>query len=218
MIYKIFNVKNLTREMIAEYLPLLSDQKRDRILSITDILAASQALVCEILPRQCLSQLCDAPQSSFQLLVKPDSKSAVTNFDAKISINTCDEYVICAASHKSIGAFIMKPADFSFPELQKNLSDSEIRYLLSDSSFSVTDIIRNKHCGNNELNARYAMLISLKKALFYSSGKVIMNNLSKINFSFSENKIISDNPQYEVMKCEYLKEYNLVCSIVERSL
>ena len=216
MIHKIFNVNNISTDIVAHYLPLISQQKKEKILSMNDPFLASQSLTAEMLARQCLSELCDAPESSFQLLIKPDEKSAVTNFSAKIAVSTCGEFVACCASHNNIGISILKPAPFTFSDLQKYCTDSEIRHILSDSNQTLTDVIRNGNCTDARAIKAYAELITLKKAQFSASGKVILNNISKINFIYSDNLVECMDKDYRISAFEFHDSYNLACSVIER--
>lgn len=216
VIYKFFDIKNLDEKIVAEYLPLMTDAKRERLLSVADPLTASRILVSEMLARQCLTKLCDAPEFAFQLLIRPDEKSAVTNFDAKISVVTCNEFVACCASKNNVGISVLKPAEFSFNDAQKMLSDSEIRYLFSESRQSLSDIIKNDICDERDVVKKYAMLLSLKKAYHHAAGKVIMNNMSKVNFDISEDKVRCADDNYSVQLFAYSEEMNLAYSIVER--
>ena len=218
MVHKIFNINDITKDMVAHYLPLISQQKREKILSMNDAFLASQTLVSEMLARQCLSLLCDAPESSFQLLIKPDAKSAVTNFNAKISVCTCGEFVACCASHNNIGISLVRPDHFTFADFQKNCSDSEIRHILSDSKQTLTDVIRTGNCTDASAIKEYAKLLSLKKAQFSASGKVILSNISKINFSFEDNTAHCLDNNYKVSAFEFYDCYNLACSIIERCI
>ena len=127
----------MTEELASHYFPLMTEGKRAKILGAKDKVKGAQAFVADMLARQCLSELCDAPEFSFSLLINPDSKSVVTNFNAEISVSTAGEYVACAVSTVPVGISIVKAGDFTFSEAQELLTDAEIRYLFSFSCISI---------------------------------------------------------------------------------
>ena len=133
LIYKIFNINDMTQELADRYFQLISDVKKKQILNAKDKIRAAQAFVADMLARQCLSELLDAPEFSFSLLLNPDSRSIVSNFDAQISIATAGEYVGCAVSRMPVGIALEIPGTFSFGDAQAFLSDSEIRNIFSYS-------------------------------------------------------------------------------------
>ena len=216
MIYKIFNINDLTKEQFAAYMSYLTDSKKARLVGSNDSTLAAKTVVCEMLARQCLSKLCDAPEFSLQLLLNVDSKSAVTNFDAKISLSSCGDFVACCVSRSNVGISLAEPAGFSFSDAQRLLSDSEIRYLYSDSKHSLAENINKEACTEADVMKKYALLYSLKRAQFFASGRAIMSNMPKINFVISCDSISCSDKAYNVILAQYFQDKNLCCSIVER--
>ncbi len=210
------SIKELTGELASQYIPLITAAKRNRILSIEDPYNAAQALLCEILARQCLSQLCDAPEFSFQLLLNPDSKSIVSNFNAEISLSTSGEYVACCASYNFVGIGIAESKPFTFKQAQEIFSDAEIRMLYSDSKYSFSELVNQPYCDEVNVKNRFAVLNSLKDAHFYSTGRGIRADKRKVTFEIKNNEILCSDRNCIIKKSTFLSDKNVALSIIER--
>ncbi len=206
----------MTEDLASHYFPLMTEGKRAKILGAKDKVKGAQAFVADMLARQCLSELCNAPEFSFSLLINPDSKSVVTNFNAEIFVATAGEYVACAVSTAPVGISIVKAEDFTFSEAQELLTDAEIRYLFSFSKYSFAELVSKKICDEPELVEKFSVYKSLKTAQFFASGRGIRERKNIASFDFSDNAIICSNNDYSVSLSEYLADNKLAVSIVER--
>lgn len=206
----------MTEELASHYFPLMTEGKRAKILGARDKLKGAQTFVADMLARQCLSELCDAPEFSFSLLINPDSKSVVTNFSAELSVVTAGEYVACAVSQKPVGISIVKAEAFTFSEAQELLTDSEIRYLFSFSKYSFTELVSKEICDEKVLVEKYAVFKSLKNAQFMASGRGIRERKNSSSFDFTGSSVSCSNSAYSVIISEFLSKENLALSIIER--
>lgn len=216
LVYRIFNVNDMTEELATHYFPLMSEVKRAKILGAKDKVRAAQAFVADMLARQCLSEFCDAPEFSFSLLINPDSKSVVSNFEAEISVSTAGEYVACAVSDSPVGISLMKSTPFTFSEAQSVLTDSEIRYLFSFSKYSFTEILSKDICEETVLSEKYALFKSLKTAQFLASGRGIREHKNNASFDFTDETVRCSSNDYDIIISKYLSDKKLAVSIVER--
>ncbi len=216
MVYRIFNINDMTEELASHYFSLMSEGKRAKILGAKDKFRAAHAFVADMLARQCLSEFCDAPEFSFSLLINPDSKSVVSNFDAEISVATEGEYVACAVSDVPIGISIVKAEHFTFSDAQSVLSDAEMRYLFSFSKYSFTEIVTKEICDEVPIIEKFSLFESLKTAQFLASGRGIRERKNSVSFDFSSDDICCSNSDYNVVFSEYLSDKKLAVSIVER--
>ncbi len=211
------NLNDLTDDLISKYFLMLPESRQKRIAGMNNLDERRTALCCEILARQCLSELCDAPEFAFELLCMPNGKSIVRNFDAEICITKCSDTVGCAVSYKQIGLGLVELAPFSFLEAQKLLSDSEIRCIFSDSKHSFAELINFSEIYETSVINQYAVIKSLKDAHFYSSGRGIRTDLNKIQFEFDGKQMICSDKNFVVMTSYISNSRNLAVSIVERS-
>lgn len=210
------NINDLSEEMISHYFPLLTQARKEKILNMEDNTQRSIAFCSEILARKCLSKLCDAPEFSFSLLCNPNSKSAVGNFDAELSISQKDDFVACAVSFDYIGIGVAKIEAFSFKEAQDKLTDVEIRSVFSDSGYSFSDIIRKSICTEESVMVKFAVYKSLKEAQFFASGRAIRSNSKSISFEYNENGMICSDENYVVEKSYIDINEKFAVSIVKR--
>ncbi|MBO5395369.1 MAG: hypothetical protein J6A97_00645 [Clostridia bacterium] len=218
MIYRIFNINDMTEELASHYFPLMTEGKRAKILGAKDKLRGAQAFVADMLARQCLSEFADAPEFSFSLLINPDSKSIVSNFNAEISVSTAEEYVACAVSDVPVGISIVKAEPFTFSDAQSLLTDSEIRYLFSFSKHSLTENISKESCDEPILTEKYSLLKSLKTAQFLASGRGIRERRNNASFDFFDNSVICSNIDYKVRHSEYISEKKLSLSVIDKNI
>ncbi len=210
------NINELTEDMTIHYFPLLTQAKKDKILNMSDNTQRSIAFCSEILARKCLNKLCDAPEFAFSLLCNPNSKSAVGNFDAEISISQKEDFIACAVSFDYIGIGIAKIEPFSFKEAQEKLTDVEIRAVFSESVYSFSDIIRKNICTEDSVMIKYAVFKSLKDAQFFASGRGIRADSKKISFEFNGKDMICSDNNYIVVKSYIDNKEMFAVSIVER--
>lgn len=216
LIYKILSIKDINDDITKKYLSMLSDVRKNKLLEMKDKLRAAQLFAGEILARQCLSELCDAPEFAFNLLINPDSKSVVSNFSANISLSVAGEYVACAASYDFVGINISEPAPFSFSQAQKMLSDAEIRYLYSLSKDSFVNNISKESCDEDDVIKAFAQLVSLKYACYQASGRGIPSAVTKFTFDLSHNVVKCLDEDYSVLASLFLSDKGIACSVVER--
>ncbi|MBR5507792.1 MAG: hypothetical protein IKV88_07090 [Clostridia bacterium] len=216
MVYRVFNINDMTEELASHYFPLMSEGKRTKILGAKDKFRAAQTFVADMLARQCLSEFCDAPEFSFLLLINPDSKSVVSNFNAEISVATDGEFVACAVSDVPVGICVSKPVSFSFSEAQNLLSDAEIRHLFSFSKYSFTENVSKEICDEQILTEKFSMYKSLKKAQFLASGRGIRERKNNTSFEFSDDAVFCSDSKYVTRVAEYNSDIKLAVSVIER--
>lgn len=216
MVFRAMNINELNEEMTAHYFPLLTDAKKEKILKMDDFNKKNIAFCSEILARQCLSELCDAPEFSFSLLCNPNSKSAVGNFDAEISISSSGDFLACAASHDFVGVGISPIVPFSFQDAQKNLTDVEIRTVFSESVYSFSDIIKQPLCKEKTAMIKYAVFSSLKDAYFYASGRGIRSDRRSYHFEFEGSLMLCSDNNFSVIKSYIDSKENVAVSVIER--
>lgn len=209
-------LNDLSDDMISKYFLMLSDSRKKRIAGMKDICQRRTALCCEILARQCLSELCDAPEFAFELLCNPGGKSVVGNFDANICLEKTGETVGCAVSANPVGIGIVELTPFSFFEAQNILSDSEIRFIFSDSKYSFADLIKASECREINVIRQYALIKALKNAHFYAGGRGIRSETKNLQFSFDGKQLYCSDSQAEI-KASYIDtNKNLAISVIER--
>ena len=216
LVYRVFNINDMTEDLASHYFPLMSEGKRAKILGAKDKFRAAQTFVADMLARQCLSEFCDAPEFSFLLLITPDSKSVVTNFNAEISVSVDGEFVACAVSDVPVGISVIKPVSFSFSEAQSLLTDSEIRHLFSFSKYSFTENVSKDICDEQILTEKFSLYKSLKKAQFLASGRGIRERKNSTAFEFSENAVLCSDNRYITRAAEYDADKKLAISVIER--
>lgn len=217
MIHKIMNINSLTEEMIAKYFPMLTELRQKKISLMGNFDDRRIALCSEILARQCLSQLCDAPEFAFELLCNPNGKSVVGNFNAKLCIVKSGNVVGCAVSQVNIGMGLVELIPFSFYSAQNIFTDTEIRCIFSESKYSFAELIKMSECTEKTVINKYAVMKSLKDAHFYASGRGIRSEVKNITFEISDNKILCSDAESEI-RCSFIEQNNNVAvSVIERS-
>ena len=216
MNYKIMSYNEIDDELIAKYFPMLTEAKQQKIASMKSVDERKIAFCSEILARQCLSNECDAPEFSFQLLLNVNSKSVVGNFDTEISMVKCGEIIGCAVSHEFIGIGIVKIAPFSFRDAQNIFTDSEIRAVFSDSVYSFADLINMPEIKEENVIKRFALLSSLKEAYFQSSGRGIRSVIKNYSFEFSSSGLNCSDKNAKIIKSYIDIERNIAVSVIER--
>ena len=216
MVYRIFNINDMTEELASHYFPLMTEGKRAKILGAKDKFKGAQAFVADMLARKCLSEFCDAPEFAFSLLINPDSKSIVSNFSAEISVATAGEYVACAVSDAPVGISIVKAVPFTFSEAQALLTDAEMRYLFSFSKYSFAENVSAESCDEPIVTEKFSLFKSLKTAQFFASGRGIRERKNNASFDFSGSTVQCSNSDYTVSLTEYASDKRLAVSIIER--
>ena len=216
MVFKKMNIGALDVEMTKKYYPMLTEMRRRKINEMTDPGDRSTAFCSEILARQCLSELLDAPEFSFQLMCNANFKSVVGNYGAFIYIASFGSTVACAASLSPVGACILPVRPFSFQEAQKLLSDSEVRAIYSGSGYSFAELVNKPVCDEPPVMKMFALYASLKESYFRATGRGYRANINKTEFIYNGTDIECSDPAYRVAYCRVDKEENLAISVVER--
>lgn len=214
--YKIMHIDELSNDMILSYFTMLTPVKQNKISSMNNVDDRKKTLCSEILARQCLSKECNAPESSFQLLCNPDSKSVVGNFDAELSIVTQAGFVGCAASLNPVGMSMVSVEPFSFSDAQEIFTDTELRAVFSDSAHSFGELVNMKLCNEKSVMCRYALMRSLKEAHFYSTGRGIRTEMKKTLFEFTGSGMKCSDTNASICKSYIDINKNLAISIIER--
>ncbi len=216
MVYKIMNINSIDKEMTQKYFPMLSEMRRQKISEMKTARERAITFCAEILARQCLSELFDAPEFSFSVLCSPDSKSILGNFNGNICIVTNGEYVACAADIEQVGISLKSFETFSFQDAQKIFTDSEIRYIFSDSTYSFSQIVNMTQISEPAVVEKFAVMSALKEAQFKASGRGIRENSTKTEFTVTDNTALCSDSDYKV---EELKKDALsgliVCVVVK---
>lgn len=210
------NINELNDELIGHYFPMLTEAKQKKIASLQNIEDRKIFFCCEILARKCLSELCDAPEFSFDILCNPNSKSIVGNYNAEVSIVKCDEFVACAVSNNYVGIGIQKIKSFSFRDAQNLFSDSEIRAIFSDSVYSFSDIVNFQECKEISVMQKYALFSTLKEAHFFASGRGIRSEIKNTVFNFNGREILCSDENAKITDSYIDSSKNLAVSVIER--
>ncbi len=216
MVYKLMNINSLDKEMTQKYFPMLSELRRAKISEMKTANERAITFCAEILARQCLSELFEAPEFSFTVLCNPNSKSILGNFNGDICIVTNGDYVACAADTKQVGISLKSFEAFSFQDAQKIFTDSEIRYIFSDSTYSFSQLVNLSQISEKAVVEKFAVMSALKEAQFKASGRGIRENSQRTEFTLANNTAVCSDSSYTV---EELKKDDLsgliVCVIVK---
>ena len=215
MIYKFFDIDTLNEELTAKYFPLLSETRRNLIAALPSAYDRSVAFCSEILARQCLNEMFHSPEFSFKLLLAPNGKSAVGNFDAQISLAEYEGYLGCAVSKKSVGIALCPAENTSFNDLQKLLTDKELRDALSFSRYSFTEIMKKQTVDEREVCACAAVFLALKQSYFRAKGKVLNNNNMSVEFIIRENSIECSDKSINCVNAGFTHNNKLAYAITE---
>ena len=214
MVYKIMNINSIDKEMTQKYFPMLSEMRRQKISEMKTARERAIIFSSEILARQCLSELFDAPEFSFSVLCSPDSKSILGNFNGNICIVTNGDYVACAADIGQVGISLKASEAFSFQDAQKNFTDSEIRYIFSDSTYSFSQIVNMTHISEEAVCEKFAIMSALKEAQFKASGRGIRENSKKTEFSVADNTAVCSDISYSVEELKKDEQSGLIVSVI----
>ena len=216
MVFKRMDINALDLELTKKYYPMLTEMRKKKINEMTDPGDRSVVFCSEILARQCLSELLDAPEFSFQLLCNPNFKSVVGNYGAHISIASFGNTVACAASLTPVGACIMPVRPFSFAEAQELFSDGEVRAVYSQSGYSFAELINKPSCSEENVMKMFALYSSLKEAYFRATGRGFRANINKTEFLYNGSDIRCSDPAYKVAYSAVDKEEKTALSVVEK--
>lgn len=217
MVYKIMNINSIDKEMTQKYFPMLSEMRRLKISEMSTARERAVTFCSEILARQCLSELFDAPEFSFSVLCNPDSKSILGNFNGSICIVTNGDYVACAADVCQVGISLKGFEAFSFQEAQKIFTDSEIRYIFSDSTYSFSQIVNMSQISEAAVCEKFAVMSALKEAQFKASGRGIRENSQKTEFTVSHNTAVCSDSNYKVEELKKDALSGLIVGVVVKS-
>lgn len=215
MIYNFFDINALDEQTTAKYYPVLSDKKKKLITSLSDAKERCMVFCAEILARQCLHQLTDSPEFSFQLLLDVNGKSAVGNFDAYISLCSEEDILCCAVSKSPLGASLKKADVFSFSQLQRFLTDKELRDVFSFSRFTYSDLIKNGNLSETPVCERAALYLALKQSYFRAMGKVLKNNYLAVDFTIKNEEIKCSDSNVKVSATGFDRKNNIAYAITE---
>lgn len=217
MVYRIMNINAIDKEMTQKYFPMLSEMRRQKISEMKTARERAITFCSEILARQCLSELFDAPEFSFSVLCSPDSKSILGNFNGNICIVTNGDYVACAADTESVGISLKSFEAFSFQEAQKIFTDSEIRYVFSDSSYSFSQLVNMSQISEDAAVKKFAVMSALKEAQFKASGRGIRENFAKTEFTVTGNTARCSDSSYKVEELKKDDSSGLVVCVVVKN-
>lgn len=215
MIYKFLNIDSLTEEMTAKYFPLLSETKQKNIMELPSPRERALAFCCEIVARQCLHELFHAPEFSFKLLLDPNGKSAVGNFNAGICLCTLEDTIGCAASNRRVGISMMRPENYTFNDLQKSLTDAELRDVFSFSRFSYTELLKRNLLDEEKVCLRAAAYLALKQSYFKAKGKVLNMNYLSVEFEIRDESVKCSDKKAEVSAVGYDAKNNYMYAVEE---
>lgn len=216
MVFKKMHTEALDLELTKKYYPMLTELRKKKINDMTSPEDRSVAFCSEILARQCLSELLDAPEFSFQLLCNPNFKSVVGNYNAHLSIAELNGTVACAAGETAVGVGMIGIRPFSFAEAQKLFSDSEVRAIYSQSGYSFAEIINKPACGEAPVMKMFALFASLKEAYFQATGRGFRSNINKMEFIYNGQTITCSDNRYAVAYSAVDNEAGAAISVIER--
>lgn len=217
MVLKKMNINALDVSMTKKYYPMLTEMRRKKIGEMTDPGDRAVAFCSEILARQCLSELLDAPEFSFQLMCNANFKSVVGNYAAYINIAAFGETVACAASLTPLGACILPVRPFSFAEAQHLLTDAEVRAVYARSGNSLAELINRPVCDEENVIKLFALFASLKEAYFRASGRGYRADINKTEFIFDGEEMNCSDPAYHVAWCKVDPAERTALSVVEKN-
>ena len=215
MIYKFFDTDSLDEAATAKYYPLLSDTRKKIIASMPSAKERSIAFCSEIIARQCLNEMFHAPDFSFKLLLSPNGKSAVGNFDAQLSLAECNGLLGCVVSRKNVGMTLLTADWFSFNELQKLLTDTELRDVFSYSRYTYTELLTKQSLDEKNVCIRAATYLALKHSYFKTKGQILNRNFLAVEFSVSQNEITCSDPAVIAENADYIENKNIVYAVTE---
>lgn len=216
MIFKKMDIGKLSIDQTKKYYPMLSEQRKKKINDLESVDERAVLFCGEILARQCLSELFDAPESAFQLLCNPDSKSIVGNFQASLSISAAGRTVACAAGTENVGVCVKEFVPFAFSDAQKLFTDGELRAVYALSNCSFAELINQPACDEKKVMQAFALFSSLKDAYFYASGKGFRSNLNKVEFIYNGSTVTCSDSDYRVACFEIDEAAKTAVSVVER--
>ena len=217
MVYKIMNINSIDKEMTQKYFPMLTEMRRLKISEMKTPRERAVTFCSEILARQCLSELFDAPEFSFSILCNPDSKSILGNFNGNICIVTNGDYVACAADVEQVGISLKAFEPFSFQDAQKNFTDSEIRYIFSDSTYSFSQIVNMAQISEPAVIEKFAVMSALKESQFKASGRGIRENSTKTEFTVTNNTAVCSDGSYSVEELKKDEQSGLIVCVVVKN-
>ena len=218
MVLKKMDVNALDVAMTKKYYPMLTERRRQKINEMAEPDDRAMAFCGEILARQCLSELLDAPEFSFQLMCNANFKSVVGNFNAYISIASLGCTVACAASLSPVGACILPVRPFSFAEAQDLFSDAELRAVYAQSGYSFAELVNRPLCEEENVMKMFALFASLKEACFRATGRGFRTNINKTEFMYDGAAFTCSDPAYRVAFCEADPTENTVLSVIEKAV
>lgn len=210
------NISDLTDEMISKYFFMLTEARQKKIAALSDVKQRKIIFCSEILARKCLSELCDSPEFSFNLLCNPNGKSIVGNFNCEISIVNFGDIVACAVSHDYIGIGINGILPFSFLDAQNNFSDSEIRIIFAESHCSFSEIVKLNRCDETSVKQKYSLFLSLKDAYYYSGSREIRTDNKNICFSFDGVNLYCADKNADIKTAYIDNKHNISVAVIER--
>ena len=216
MVLKRMNINALSIEMTKKYYPMLTEKRRQKINEMADPGDRATAFCSEILARQCLSELLDAPEFSFQLMCNANFKSVVGNFGAYIYIASFGNTVACAASLQPVGACILPVRPFSFAEAQSLFSDSEVRAVYAQSGYSFAELVNKPVCAEENVMKMFALYASLKEAYFRATGRGYRANINKTEFIYNGAEVVCSDPAYSVSYCKVDHAERTALSVIEK--
>ena len=218
MVFKKMNVDDLSIEMTKHYYPMLTEMRQKKINEMTDADARATAFCSEILARQCLSELLDAPEFSFQLMCNANFKSVVGNFAAHLYIAAFSGTVACAASRAPVGVSILPVRPFSFAEAQALLSDAELRAIYAESGYSFAALVNQPQCEEEPVMKMFALYASLKESYFRATGRGYRANIHRTEFFCRNGEMECADATYRAVCCKIDKETNTAISVIEKIL
>lgn len=216
MIFRIMNINSLEESLTAKYFPMLTDARQKKIIAMKSVYERSVAFCSEILARQCLSELCDAPEFSFTLLLNPNSRSVVGNFDAEICVAAHGDYVACAVSQEFVGISIKPLESFTFRDAQSVFSDVELRAVFSQSNYSFGELINIPKCTEKNAVRGNALMSSLKEAYFHASGRGIRSDRKLTLFEMNGNSFVCCDNDYRISESYIDDNIGYAISVLER--
>lgn len=215
MIYRFFDLNELSENQIARYYSMLSDKKKAKIASLPDAARRIEALSAEMIARQALSELLDAPEFSFSLLIDVNGKSAVGNYSAYLSVARAGDLLCCAVSGRKVGVALSRPRAFSFSQAQALFTDTEIRDIFSGLDDSFARLINLPEIKIKAATEKFALYEALKYSYFRAKGRVTGRPEAISEFRFDGENYVCSDREYVVK--ETGKYENIIFAITEES-
>lgn len=214
---EIMSPDDLSDELIGAYYPMLSEKKKNEI-SILESTEDRCALLCaEIVARRALAELNGCEEKSIRMSCVPNGQSLVESGKGYLSVIRSGRNVCAVATEFPAGAGAVSVRSFRFAEAQQQLSDAEIRTLVSVSGYSLMDIVNAKSVSNQAATELYAQLCAMKNARLATMSDKLKKEAKKVSFMFENGEYICSDPAFRVNFFAISRKHRVAVAVVTKS-